>query len=125
MWNELAPAMMVSRATCADTWARAWLERDISCTMYNMCMCVHVNVLHVILLSFLGKTLLAKAVANQTSATFLRVCGSELIQKYLVSLVAGDNSTKLHVYMHVHVHTQHVRCVCTCSSLEITLLWYM
>ena len=32
-----------------------------------------------------GKTLLAKAVANQTSATFLRVVGSELIQKYLVS----------------------------------------
>merc|ERR1711972_1301834 len=30
-----------------------------------------------------GKTLLAKAVANQTSATFLRVAGSELIQKYL------------------------------------------
>ena len=28
-----------------------------------------------------GKTLLAKAVANQTSATFLRVVGSELIQK--------------------------------------------
>lgn len=33
-----------------------------------------------------GKTLLAKAVANQTSATFLRVVGSELIQKYLVSI---------------------------------------
>ena len=32
----------------------------------------------------LGKTLLAKAVANQTAATFLRVVGSELIQKYLV-----------------------------------------
>ena len=32
-----------------------------------------------------GKTLLAKAVANQTSATFLRVVGSELIQKYLVN----------------------------------------
>merc|ERR1712169_93340 len=30
-----------------------------------------------------GKTLLAKAVANQTSATFLRMVGSELIQKYL------------------------------------------
>jgi len=29
-----------------------------------------------------GKTLLAKAVANSTSATFLRVVGSELIQKY-------------------------------------------
>lgn len=34
-----------------------------------------------------GKTLLAKAVANQTSATFLRVVGSELIQKYLVQIV--------------------------------------
>lgn len=33
-----------------------------------------------------GKTLLAKAVANQTSATFLRVVGSELIQKYLVCI---------------------------------------
>jgi len=30
-----------------------------------------------------GKTLLAKAIANATSATFLRVVGSELIQKYL------------------------------------------
>lgn len=30
-----------------------------------------------------GKTLLAKAVANNSSATFLRVVGSELIQKYL------------------------------------------
>merc|ERR1712001_272293 len=30
-----------------------------------------------------GKTLLAKAVANQTAATFLRMVGSELIQKYL------------------------------------------
>ena len=29
-----------------------------------------------------GKTLLAKAVANETSATFLRIVGSELIQKY-------------------------------------------
>ena len=37
-----------------------------------------------------GKTLLAKAVANQTSATFLRVCGSELIQKYLVSSLTLD-----------------------------------
>jgi len=29
-----------------------------------------------------GKTLLAKAVANQTSATFIRITGSELIKKY-------------------------------------------
>lgn len=30
-----------------------------------------------------GKTLLAKAVANHTSATFIRVVGSELVQKYI------------------------------------------
>src|SRR5436190_14669473 len=36
-----------------------------------------------LILTLIGKTLLAKAVANQTSATFLRVVGSELIQKYL------------------------------------------
>ena len=43
-----------------------------------------------------GKTLLAKAVANQTSATFLRVVGSELIQKYLgdgPKLVSHTNKT--------------------------------
>ena len=34
-----------------------------------------------------GKTLLAKAVANSTSATFLHIVGSELIQKHL-----GDGS---------------------------------
>ncbi|KNB01009.1 26S proteasome regulatory subunit T2 [Fusarium oxysporum f. sp. lycopersici 4287] len=39
-----------------------------------------------------GKTLLAKAVANQTSATFLRIVGSELIQKYLGD---GLNAIKL------------------------------
>lgn len=30
-----------------------------------------------------GKTMLAKAVANHTSATFLRIVGSELVQKYI------------------------------------------
>lgn len=30
-----------------------------------------------------GKTMLAKAVANQTSATFIRMVGSEFVQKYL------------------------------------------
>ena len=42
----------------------------------------------IIIIVCVGKTLLAKAVANQTSATFLRVCGSELIQKYLVMRMA-------------------------------------
>lgn len=30
-----------------------------------------------------GKTLCAKAVANRTDATFIRVIGSELVQKYV------------------------------------------
>lgn len=30
-----------------------------------------------------GKTMLAKAVANQTTGAFIRVCGSEFVQKYL------------------------------------------
>ena len=30
-----------------------------------------------------GKTLLARAVANHTDYKFIRVCGSELIQKYI------------------------------------------
>jgi 26S proteasome regulatory subunit T2 len=51
-----------------------------------------------------GKTLLAKAVANQTSATFLRIVGSELIQKYLgdgpklvreLFKVAGENAPSI------------------------------
>ena len=48
-----------------------------------------------------GKTLLAKAVANQTSATFLRVVGSELIQKYLgdgPKLVSQINKTFHHSF---------------------------
>lgn len=51
-----------------------------------------------------GKTLLAKAVANQTSATFLRVVGSELIQKYLVS---------------IHDHHKNVKKVCQLKLLII------
>lgn len=30
-----------------------------------------------------GKTMLAKAVANQTQASFIRMVGSEFVQKYL------------------------------------------
>lgn len=51
-----------------------------------------------------GKTLLAKAVANQTSASFLRIVGSELIQKYLgdgprltrqIFQIASENSPSI------------------------------
>jgi proteasome regulatory subunit len=38
-----------------------------------------------------GKTMIAKAVANRTKATFLRVVGSELVQKYI-----GDGSKMVH-----------------------------
>lgn len=46
-----------------------------------------------------GKTLLAKAVANQTSATFLRIVGSELIQKYL-----GDGPRLVRQLFQVSTH---------------------
>ena len=53
--------------------------------LFSVCICIYLNIATCVdfLLWVKGKTLLAKAVANQTSATFLRVVGSELIQKYL------------------------------------------
>ena len=48
--------------------------------------CAHLPRTHPILLPLLGpagKTLLARAVANRTDACFIRVIGSELVQKYV------------------------------------------
>ncbi len=53
--------------------------------MYTCICLIFTYCVYVLVIS--GKTLLAKAVANQTSATFLRVVGSELIQKYLVMVL--------------------------------------
>lgn len=55
-----------------------------------------------------GKTLLAKAVANQTSATFLRVVGSELIQKYL-----GDGPK-----LGKNMRQTDSACVCLCVGVQ-------
>lgn len=47
-----------------------------------------------------GKTLCARAVANRTDACFIRVIGSELVQKYVgeVSQISYKNSiVKLHM----------------------------
>ena len=61
-----------------------------------------------------GKTLLAKAVANQTSATFLRMVGSELIQKYVeesyVSIILHPLYTVLAV--HTPMYTRYT-CIYT------------
>ena len=54
-----------------------------------------VIIMYIVPVHTVGKTLLVKAVANQTSATFLRVCGSELIQKYLVRTVYVRGDIKL------------------------------
>ena len=74
-----------------------------------------------------GKTLLAKAVANQTSATFLRIVGSELIQKYLgdgpklvreLFKVASENAPSI-VFIDEIDAVGTKRCVspsCQCSS---------
>ena len=58
-----------------------------------------------------GKTLLAKAVANQTSATFLRVVGSELIQKYL-----GDGPKLVRELFRVAEEHAPSIGVCVCST---------
>lgn len=39
-----------------------------------------------------GKTLSARAVANRTDATFIRVIGSELVQKYWFAIQLGQAS---------------------------------
>ena len=54
-----------------------------------------------------GKTLLAKAVANQTSATFLRIVGSELIQKYL-----GDGPRLVRQLFQVSIPNKHESSLC-------------
>ena len=58
-----------------------------------------------------GKTLLAKAVANQTSATFLRVVGSELIQKYLGD---GPKLVEFHFLISLFIHSA---CIYICEHL--------
>lgn len=66
-----------------------------------------------------GKTLLAKAVANQTSATFLRVVGSELIQKYL-----GDGPKMVRELFRVaeeHAPVNIFRCIIFISYVIISL----
>jgi ATP-dependent 26S proteasome regulatory subunit len=83
-----------------------------------------------------GKTLLAKAVANETSATFLRVVGSELIQKYLgdgpklvreLFRVADENAPSIVFMVRGHAKRRTEgrasRCavlmVCNCTFLSI------
>lgn len=68
-----------------------------------------------LLMTGTGKTLLAKAVANQTSATFLRVVGSELIQKYL-----GDGP-KLGKIMRQIDSVCVLMCVCMCRCVRVYL----
>jgi replication-associated recombination protein RarA len=76
-----------------------------------------------------GKTLLAKAVANQTSATFLRVVGSELIQKYSgegpklvreLFRVAEENAPSI-VFIDEIDAIGTKRCVCVCVSVSVCL----
>lgn len=66
-----------------------------------------------------GKTLLAKAVANQTSATFLRVVGSELIQKYLVGpFLIRTPLGSSGVGIFIPSHTRNL------MGIKIKLSWY-
>lgn len=42
-----------------------------------------------------GKTMLAKAVAHHTTASFIRVVGSEFVQKYLGEVRLGGSGSTL------------------------------
>ena len=70
-----------------------------------------------------GKTLLAKAVANQTSATFLRVCGSELIQKYLVCVCVIVESICLDSHMIDACMCRWALLLCICSTVECRYIY--
>jgi AAA+ superfamily predicted ATPase len=47
------------------------------------------SILAISLFSGTGKTMLAKAVAHHTTASFIRVVGSEFVQKYLGEVCGG------------------------------------
>jgi AFG3 family protein len=57
-----------------------------------------------------GKTMLAKAVASQTNATFIRMVGSEFVQKYL-----GEGPRKVidvfRIDQDITRHPTHVNCI--------------
>ena len=44
-----------------------------------------------VLIHCAGKTMLAKAVAHHTTAAFIRVVGSEFVQKYLGEVISQSN----------------------------------
>lgn len=58
-----------------------------------------------------GKTMLAKAVANHTTAAFIRVVGSEFVQKYL-----GEVCWRA---FHLHIRCFYVAFFCTLNSADI------
>lgn len=74
-----------SACTSSSSWRNMRVSHSSCCFRAAPCICDTPPLQGVILYGEpgTGKTLLAKAVANSTSATFLRVVGSELIQKYL------------------------------------------
>ncbi len=55
-----------------------------------------------------GKTLLARAVAHHTDCTFIRVSGSELVQKYIGEgsrmVTTTTTTTNHHIYFLNHVY---------------------
>lgn len=58
-----------------------------------------------------GKTMLAKAVANHTTAAFIRVVGSEFVQKYLgeVSFILAVDSLYFLIYCFIFLELSYVK----------------
>ena len=79
MYNVILKLAQLFQSFMANVLAKI---KSISATSFII-LYMYMKTMVVCFFFLSGKTLLAKAVANQTSATFLRVVGSELIQKYL------------------------------------------
>jgi ATP-dependent Zn protease len=56
---------------------------DLQEVSFTICHHLTKFSIHYILKSLAGKTLLARAVAHHTECTFIRVSGSELVQKFI------------------------------------------
>jgi hypothetical protein len=72
-----------------------------------LCCCL----LLLLLLLLAGKTMLAKAVAHHTTAAFIRVVGSEFVQKYLGE-VSGNSAASLSSLNDLRLVVHGVGCEC-------------
>ena len=68
-----------------------------------------------------GKTMLAKAVANHTTAAFIRVVGSEFVQKYLGEVRGSSSNFSFNCYYSIYHSLINVRLSCQLLNLTVII----